>query len=249
MSSLVQRTLGSNPAARQADRTARPHAASSGGSTQSATGQSGERRAVRARPAGRHGEHQVLDAQRSSHDVVRQRERDVVVLVDDRDVGVAGEQGRQRAGRLGDRRRPPRSRRARAARSWTAAETKVTAALATAATRTGPAEGSADPVEVGAGRLQHVEHLAGPRRERATGRGERDPAGRAVDQRRAGLALEQGELLGHRRGGQSERARRAGDRAAQADLAEHPQPADVQDRAVSHKPNLRHRLASHKQFD
>ena len=87
-------------------------------------------------------------------------------------------------------------------------ETNVAAALATAATAHRPADRAGQPVEVGAGRGQHVEHLRGARGQRVPGAGERDPARRAVDQRRAGLALEHGQLLGHRRRREPDRAGR-----------------------------------------
>ena len=117
----------------------------------------------------------------------------------------------------------------------------MAAALATAAIRTGPADRAGQPVEIGAGGGEHVEHLRGAGGQRVPGAGEHDAARRAVEQRRAGLALEHGQLLRDRRRRQPDRAGRGGDRAAQADLAQQPQAADVE--RTGHKHNLRHTLA------
>ena len=57
--------------------------------------------------------------------------------------------------------------------------------------------------------------------ERAAGIGEPDPAGRAVDERRARLALERGDLLGDGRLGVGEGIGGGGEGAALGDLPEH----------------------------
>ena len=72
---------------------------------------------------------------------------------------------------------------------------------------------------------------------RLAGVGEADAARAALHERRAGLALERGDLL--RDGGLRERQRLGGggERAAHGDLAEHTHAADVE-----HQPNLYHPL-------
>ena len=96
--------------------------------------------------------------------------------------------------------------------------------------------------EVGPGAGEQVDHRVGVVAERLAGAGEDDPARRTVEQRRAGLAFEHGQLLRDGRRGQAQRAGRAGDRAAPPDLAEQAQPADVEQRFRHGSPPLGRQL-------
>ena len=64
--------------------------------------------------------------------------------------------------------------------------------------------------------------------EHRAGRGERDPPAGARQQRHAGLPFQGGELLRHRRRGVVVRLGDGGDRAAVGEVAQEPQPADVE---------------------
>ena len=64
--------------------------------------------------------------------------------------------------------------------------------------------------------------------ERAAGLGQVHAARAALDEHGARLALQSGDLLGDRRLCVGERLGRGGERAAQRDLAENPQPLDVE---------------------
>ena len=155
------------------------------------------RRVPAAGPTGRVRTRGSAHSSRDHHEV-GQRERNVVVLVDD------GERRRRRraAGpaRAPARPRPPSTDPGLGVpQVRTADETKVRAALATAATATGPA------TEPRAGRGRHAPRPA----RRAARRPGRPPRARhrsarrraaSGRQRRARLALEHGELLRHRRG-------------------------------------------------
>ena len=88
-------------------------------------------------PSGRDDDER-LGMQIGRDDIVRQRQRHVVVLVHDRQVDVSGEQQLERARRLGDRDSEIDVGMLGAQRDRRGVETKVSAALATAATRTGP---------------------------------------------------------------------------------------------------------------
>src|SRR5207247_4167255 len=73
----------------------------------------------------------------------------------------------------------------------------------------------------------------GVREEDAAGLGAADPAGGALEQLRAGLALERRHLAGHRRLGVAQALGRGRDRALPGDLAE-----DAQTRGVEHARSL-----------
>ena len=77
--------------------------------------------------------------------------------------------------------------------------------------------GEREPVERGAGVLD----------QQRAGRGQLRPAARAVDERRADLGLERGEVLGDRGLGEVERGGGAGQRAVVGDRAQRAQAPDV----------------------
>jgi hypothetical protein len=63
--------------------------------------------------------------------------------------------------------------------------------------------------------------------EQLAGLGQSHPAGRALDQARAGLGLERRDLARHRRLGEVEGLGRGGEGAVRGDLAQDPQASDV----------------------
>lgn len=88
--------------------------------------------------------------------------------------------------------------------------------------------------EFGARLLQPFEHGLGVPHQVASGRGEDDPAAGAFEQRDAGLLLQYGQLLGHRRGAEAERLGDGGDGAEVGEFAQQAQASDVE-----HRPSLR----------
>ena len=82
--------------------------------------------------------------------------------------------------------------------------------------------------ELGLDLLDAREQLAGALHERAAGVGQLEPPADLAEQLDAGLALELGELLRHRRRREGERLGRARDRALGGELAQHGQSARVQ---------------------
>ena len=64
--------------------------------------------------------------------------------------------------------------------------------------------------------------------EHVRGAGEHEPAAPSLDDRLADLALERGELLGHRGRGQVQRLGRRGDRTVVGERAQDAQAADVE---------------------
>jgi DNA-binding transcriptional MerR regulator len=96
----------------------------------------------------------------------------------------------------------------------------------------GDPDAAADPsggaLEVGLRRLQSREHRVGVDHQPPARLRELDAAADPLEQRDAGVALERGELLGDRRGRVGERLGDGRDRAPRRELAQQPQPADVE---------------------
>lgn len=84
-----------------------------------------------------------------------------------------------------------------------------------------------DRVELGLGVVEAGEDRVGVGDERAAGLRERDAPGPAIDETRAGLLLERGDLLRHRALRVSERFCRRGERPVGGDFSEHAEPADI----------------------
>ena len=85
----------------------------------------------------------------------------------------------------------------------------------------------AERLELALGRGQAVEDHVGVADEQLAGLGEAHAAGGALDQARAGLGLERGDLARHRGLGERERLGRGGEGAVRGDLAQDPQASDV----------------------
>ena len=193
MSSVSQRTRGSKPSARHADRTARPHAACSGGITQSRSASGGQRPIARGRIR-RRDKDQRLSTQVCGDKLVGQRQRHVIVFVHDGEIDVVG--GEQvRAARRFDTITVSTTPGFLRPGARAAGDTTTAAALATVATDTGPVSEPAMRSRSARAAASTSSTLSGPRAERVTGTGEDDAAGRAVEQRGAGLPLEHHELL------------------------------------------------------
>jgi hypothetical protein len=82
--------------------------------------------------------------------------------------------------------------------------------------------------ELGVGGLDAAEDLGRPVGQQPAGRGEPDPAADPLQQLRAGLGLEPGEVMGHRRLRVVQLPRRRGDRAVAGDGVDDAQPGDVE---------------------
>ena len=202
----------------------------------------------RRRDAGAVGPRGATTTSGSAHssrgdDELGQGERHVVVLVDDGEVDVAGEQQLQRAGRLGrhDRRRRCPGWSSRSVADRAGHEGGRRAGHRRHADRPGHRAGRG-----GRGRRGPRPARRAPRRR---GRPSAcpapvsdDAARRAVDQRRAGLALEHGQLLRHRRRGQPERRapRRRSLPRRPTSRSSRSRPTSSAAVAIRHKHNLRH---------
>jgi len=82
--------------------------------------------------------------------------------------------------------------------------------------------------QVGRRLLQPPEHVFGVPHQRERGRGERHPAAGAFQQRHPGLPFERAQLLRDGGGRVAQRVGHGGDRAAQGELAQQAQAADVE---------------------
>ena len=85
-------------------------------------------------------------------------------------------------------------------------------------------------LELARGELEPVGDHVGVREQQLAGGRERQPAGPALEQPRARLALERGDLLGDRGLGQRQRLGRARERAEPRDLAEREHAARIDHR-------------------
>ena len=85
----------------------------------------------------------------------------------------------------------------------------------------------AERVELALGRGQAVEDRVGVADQQLAGLGQPHAAGGALDQARAGLGLERGDLARHGGLGEGERLGRGGEGAVRGDLAQDPQASDV----------------------
>ena len=82
-------------------------------------------------------------------------------------------------------------------------------------------------LELALGRSEAIEDHVGMADEQLAGLGQAHPADGALDQARAGLGLERGDLARHRGLGERERLGRGGEGAVRGDLAQDPQASDV----------------------
>ena len=235
-------------AARHAARTARPQAASSGGITHSASASSARAPARRPAVRRRAHDHERLGVQLAHHRRIGQRERHVVVLVDDREVDVTGSSRPEAALGLGrghrdlDRRRvvaqgPHARRTRRSRRRW---PRTATAPARRRSRPAGPGRRGPRPARRAPGRPARPAP-ARPRSARrlaASGR----PA-RCRSRARARRAAATPPTASARRHGRPPRSTRAG--RPRATGAAGRRPAGCRP-ATGHKHNLRHILASHK---
>ena len=91
-----------------------------------------------------------------------------------------------------------------------------------------PAAQPGDGLELALGGVEAGEDRLGVGDERGAGVGQSHAARAALDELRAGLALESGDLLRDRRLGVGERLGRGGERAARGDLAQDPQALHIE---------------------
>jgi hypothetical protein len=107
-----------------------------------------------------------------------------------------------------------------------------------------PAPQGGERRERGLGRLKPVEDLLGVLHQGLARLGEDDPASAALEQPRARLALEHGDLLRDGRGRVGEDVGGTRQRAAACDLSQHTQSADVQHARNVPAPRSRHERRS-----
>ena len=151
----------------------------------------------------------------------------LVVAEDDRDLDLAGAQQLERLGRMRvgqadlQARMPARQRRHR--RRHERSDRRGEAGEAHAAGGQPHVGG-----ELRAGGIDAADDLGGAVGQQLPGRGEPDPAADPLQQLRAGLGLEPGEVVGDRRLGVVQLLRRRGDRSVARDGVDDAQPVDVQ---------------------
>ena len=166
--------------------------------------------------------HQVLE-----HELARELGQ-AVGVGDDRDVEVAGGE-RARSARseiASSRRRSTSGYSSSNARTASGISVALAVAGAPMCRRPPSSEPSASSWLCGGG--QAVEDRVGVADEQLAGLGEAHAAGGALDQARAGLGLERGDLARDRGLGERERLGRGGEGAVRGDLAQDPQASDVE---------------------
>ena len=176
-----------------------------------------------------HREHERVAAQLAVLERRVALARRVVVLLRDHEVHVAEPQRRQRVLGLGLDQLALQLRVARLERPERRDHERVRAGLeARHADAARDVAGRAR--QIGLGRLQARDHRVGVAGQPVAGLRELHAAADALDQPDAGVALERGELLGDRRGRVGERLGDGRDRAARGELAQEPEPSDVEHR-------------------